>query len=81
MSPMDLNNMLGNVDEWDRFGRDGFKMSSTWGQEQVAFSGGSVGGNASVENSYQNEYVGDMVPSGPGHEWGSGGGSWGTGAG
>ena len=30
---MDLDNMLGNVSEWDRFSRDGFKMSDTWQQD------------------------------------------------
>ncbi|KAF2108137.1 fungal-specific transcription factor domain-containing protein [Lophiotrema nucula] len=39
MSPMDLNNMLGNTDEWDRFGRDGFKLSDTWSQEPVQYNG------------------------------------------
>jgi len=31
--PMDLDNMLGNVDEWDRLSRDGFKMSDAWPQQ------------------------------------------------
>ncbi|KAF2258328.1 hypothetical protein CC78DRAFT_125650 [Lojkania enalia] len=39
MSPMDLTNVLGNVDEWDRFGKDGFKMSETWAQEPMSYSG------------------------------------------
>jgi hypothetical protein len=28
--PMDLNNMLASASEWDRFSRDGFKMSEAW---------------------------------------------------
>lgn len=35
VSPMDLDNMLGNSDVWDKFSRDGFKMSDTWQQEPV----------------------------------------------
>jgi hypothetical protein len=44
--PMDLNNMLGNANEWDRFGRDGFKMSAAWPtQEQtMGYAGGILGG-------------------------------------
>lgn len=26
--------MLGSSNEWDRFGRDGFKMSETWNHDQ-----------------------------------------------
>lgn len=40
MSPMDLDNMLGNVNEWDRFSRDGFKMSETWQPDTVSFNSG-----------------------------------------
>jgi hypothetical protein len=36
ISPMDLDTMLGNVNEWDRFSRDGFKMSDTWQQDPAA---------------------------------------------
>lgn len=38
---MDLDNMLGNANEWDRFSRDGFKMSETWNHEQANAYGGS----------------------------------------
>ncbi|KAH7125261.1 fungal-specific transcription factor domain-containing protein [Dendryphion nanum] len=41
MSPMDLNNMLGGVDDWDRFGRDGFKMSDTWTAEAIGYGAGN----------------------------------------
>ncbi|KAF1960318.1 hypothetical protein CC80DRAFT_404446 [Byssothecium circinans] len=52
MSPMDLDSMLRNVDAWDRFGRDGFKMSDQWQQDPLPGQGGfgvgvgvSAGGN------------------------------------
>ena len=41
VGPMDLDNMLGSADEWDRFGRDGFKMSETWNQDHANAYGGS----------------------------------------
>jgi hypothetical protein len=30
VSPMDLDSVLGSADEWDKFSRDGFKMSEVW---------------------------------------------------
>ncbi|ORY08948.1 fungal-specific transcription factor domain-domain-containing protein [Clohesyomyces aquaticus] len=39
LSPMDLNSVLGNDDEWERMNRDGFKMSETWIQEPMDFNG------------------------------------------
>jgi hypothetical protein len=33
VSPMDLSSMLGTVDPWEQFNRDGFRVSDTWGQE------------------------------------------------
>ncbi|KAL5378746.1 hypothetical protein DPSP01_008968 [Paraphaeosphaeria sporulosa] len=41
VGPMDLDNMLGNNNEWDRFSRDGFKMSETWNHDQANAYGGS----------------------------------------
>ncbi|KAF2690882.1 hypothetical protein K458DRAFT_355200 [Lentithecium fluviatile CBS 122367] len=55
MSPMDLDNMLGNVNEWDRFSRDGFKMSDTWQQDPVSsYNGDHSGGfsQAGQSNGY-----------------------------
>ncbi|PSN68600.1 hypothetical protein BS50DRAFT_461464, partial [Corynespora cassiicola Philippines] len=42
--PMDLNTMLGNVNDWDRFGRDGFKMSDQWSQDSMNNYNGGPGG-------------------------------------
>ena len=47
MSPMDLDAMLGNVNEWERFSRDGFKMSETWHPDAAA----------SYHGSHQEEFV------------------------
>lgn len=45
MSPMDLDSMLGNANEWDRLSRDGFKMSDQWQQDPMTpFGGGGAGG-------------------------------------
>jgi hypothetical protein len=41
VGPMDLDNMLGNSNVWDRFSRDGFKMSETWNHDQANAYGGS----------------------------------------
>ncbi|KAJ4357848.1 uncharacterized protein N0V89_002424 [Didymosphaeria variabile] len=41
VGPMALDNMLGNSNEWDRFSRDGFKMSETWNHDQANAFGGS----------------------------------------
>ena len=42
VGPMDLDNMLGSSNEWDRFGRDGFKMSENWNHDQSnAYDGNS----------------------------------------
>ncbi|KAL5443307.1 hypothetical protein PMIN05_003715 [Paraphaeosphaeria minitans] len=41
VGPMDLDHMLGNSNEWDRFNRDGFKMSETWNHDQANAYGGS----------------------------------------
>ena len=49
VSPMDLRNMLGAVDEWDSFSRDGFKISDSWGQEPVVFGGNGVGVSGGME--------------------------------
>ncbi|CAI6338358.1 unnamed protein product [Periconia digitata] len=43
VSPMDLDSMLGgggaNTNEWDRFSRDGFKMSDQWQRDSMATFG------------------------------------------
>ncbi|KAF2872277.1 fungal-specific transcription factor domain-containing protein [Massariosphaeria phaeospora] len=45
LSPMDIHNIMGNVDEWDRFGRDGFKISEAWPQDPLnSFNAGTQGG-------------------------------------
>ncbi|KAJ4294431.1 hypothetical protein N0V90_008121 [Kalmusia sp. IMI 367209] len=41
VGPMDLDRMLGNSDEWDRFSRDGFKMSESWNHDHANAYGGS----------------------------------------
>jgi hypothetical protein len=83
MSPMDLNNMLGSADEWERFGRDGFKMSETWpSQESIGNlnPGGSNGdGSVGTMGSGGASGYGPMAapgvrgqeapPPGPGYEW------------
>ena len=45
VGPMDLDNMLGSSNEWDRFGRDGFKMSEAWNNDSpnAYASGGEEG--------------------------------------
>jgi hypothetical protein len=63
MSPMDLNAMLGHVDDWDRFGRDGFKMSESWStQEPMGFQGTGPGFAGMGHGSATN---GEVAPSGP----------------
>jgi len=59
LSPMDLDSMLGNVNEWDRFSRDGFKMSETWQQDAVpSYNGGHPEdfnhGDGGTNNNYNN---------------------------
>ncbi|OCK74747.1 hypothetical protein K432DRAFT_338562, partial [Lepidopterella palustris CBS 459.81] len=45
VSPMDLSSMLGAVDDWESFSRDGFKISESWALEgEAGFSGGGGGG-------------------------------------
>jgi hypothetical protein len=34
-SPMDISNMLGRVDVWEQFNRDGFKVSDAWAQDPL----------------------------------------------
>ncbi|KAF2635167.1 hypothetical protein P280DRAFT_474082 [Massarina eburnea CBS 473.64] len=52
VSPMDIDNMIGHANEWDRFFRDGFKMSDQWQQDPMAgtdgFGVGGVGGVGEV---------------------------------
>ena len=52
MSAMDLNNLLGDVDGWDRYERDGFKISEAWtAVEPMAY----------VSNAHINQVVGDPI--------------------
>ncbi|KAF2801137.1 hypothetical protein K505DRAFT_227098 [Melanomma pulvis-pyrius CBS 109.77] len=45
-SPMDLDRMLGNVDDWERLQRDGFKISDAWAQDLTIIGGiGNENGN------------------------------------
>lgn len=67
-SAMDLNNMLGNVGEWDRFGRDGFKMSDAWQQEQMGYNVNAHAGEGGAPQGFENHGSG-IAPSGPGYEW------------
>jgi hypothetical protein len=46
--PMDLNNMLANANEWERFGRDGFKMSEAWPTQELAMGYGNAMANPNV---------------------------------
>ncbi|KAF1975996.1 hypothetical protein BU23DRAFT_552003 [Bimuria novae-zelandiae CBS 107.79] len=69
--PMDLDNMLGSSDEWDRLGRDGFKMSETWNHDQSnTYPGSGEQGYpqvSGVTNGYTTADVaqfGGGVPSG-----------------
>ncbi|KAF2004919.1 hypothetical protein P154DRAFT_425585 [Amniculicola lignicola CBS 123094] len=61
---MDLNNMLGATDEWDRFGRDGFRMSGAWLQEpvqhfvQAGGVGAAYGGLEELGQQAQGAYEG-----------------------
>ncbi|KAF2278040.1 uncharacterized protein EI97DRAFT_281992 [Westerdykella ornata] len=47
--PMDLNSMLGPADEWDRYGRDGFKMSEGWPVQEQTMAYGPVGVNLGMQ--------------------------------
>jgi hypothetical protein len=61
MSPMDLDNLLGSVNEWDRFSRDGFKMSETWQQDAgSSYNGGHPEDFAHVDvhNHHHSNYNG-----------------------
>ncbi|PVH93878.1 hypothetical protein DM02DRAFT_618998 [Periconia macrospinosa] len=49
VSPMDLDNMLGNANEWDRFSRDGFKISDQWQQDPMATYGSGGQGHHHTE--------------------------------
>jgi hypothetical protein len=44
-SPMDLSSMLGTVDPWEQFIRDGFRVSDTWGQDPLF----GINGNEPME--------------------------------
>lgn len=62
VGPMDLDNMLGNGNEWDRFGRDGFKMSETWNHANSnAYAGGGEEGYPQV-NGEDHGYTDAAVP-------------------
>lgn len=52
--PMDLNSMLGPVDEWDRYGRDGFKMSEGWPMQEQAMGYGVVGVDMGMQPTAMN---------------------------
>jgi len=73
MSPMDLSSMLGHVDPWEQFNRDGFRMSQTWGQDPMLGTNGHAHGSAAqptgVMDAHQQSNVGapmSAVPSGQG---------------
>lgn len=69
IGPMDLDNMLGNSNEWDRFSRDGFKMSETWNHDQAnAYGRSGEAGYAQVSresDGYANAGVAQF--NGAGH--------------
>jgi len=44
MSPMDLYVMLDNVDDWERFQRDGFKISDNWMPDPAASHDANING-------------------------------------
>lgn len=46
--PMDLNNMLATTNEWDRFGRDGFKLSEDWNAQELAMGYGNTMSNPNM---------------------------------
>ncbi|KAF2441656.1 hypothetical protein P171DRAFT_434308 [Karstenula rhodostoma CBS 690.94] len=69
VGPMDLDNMLGNSNEWGRFSRDGFKMSETWNHDQAnPYSGSGEAGYPQVSgesDGYANAEVAHF--NGAGH--------------
>jgi hypothetical protein len=48
LSPMDLYIMLDNVDEWERFQRDGFKISDYWMPDPTASENANANGVRSL---------------------------------
>ncbi|KAF2809283.1 uncharacterized protein BDZ99DRAFT_443474 [Mytilinidion resinicola] len=86
VSPMDLSSMLGAVDQWDDFSRDGFKMSESWQQagDQMGFVGqGAHGHGMGVAGVGQGAggagRMGTAGGAGFAEWWGNAGGNGGVG--
>jgi hypothetical protein len=48
MSPIGFDNLLDNVDDWDRFQKDGFKINNNWILDPTTFGNGNNVGNLNL---------------------------------
>jgi hypothetical protein len=48
MSPIGFDNLLDNVDDWERFQKDGFKINNNWILDPTTFGNGNNVGNLNL---------------------------------